>query len=296
MLIHSEGVQGGMKMANGENPKNVYGPRKQTPSTRMAIAALQRELFVKAQNYQKKWDAYAQAQDKTQEQDTQESARKEPERDLSLEPVIEILQGKRTVHFHTHRADDILTILRLADEFGFKLVLQHVTEGYKVAEEIARRQVPCSIIVLDSPGGKHEATQFAFANAALLEQAGIKVAIHTDDPITNSRFLLRAAALAIRGGMSEAGAIKALTIHGAQMLDLQDRIGSIEVGKDADLVVLSGPPFSVYSQVLTTYIEGELVFDRSRPEDVRYATGGFAVASRYPALNRTQSEQQEAVQ
>jgi cytosine/adenosine deaminase-related metal-dependent hydrolase len=96
--------------------------------------------------------------------------------------------------------------------------------------------------------------------------------------------------------MSEAGALKALTIHAAEMLDLQDRIGSIEVGKDADLVVLSGPPFSVYSQVLTTYIEGELVFDRSRPEDVRYATGGFAVASRYPALNRTQSEQQEAVQ
>jgi len=296
MLIHPTGpdsVQGGMKMANGENPKRAYGSQKKAPATRMAIAALQRQLFVKAQNYQKKWDAYAQAQQQAQDKgaqdqdeknvkEAQKEAPKEPERDLTLEPVVEILQGKRTVHFHTHRADDILTVLRLADEFGFKLVLQHVTEGYKVAQEIARRNVPCSIIVLDSPGGKHEAAQFAFANASVLEKAGVTVAIHTDDPVTDSRFLLRSAALAIRGGMSEAGALKALTIHAAEMLDLQDRIGSIEVGKDADLVVLSGPPFSVYSQVLATYVEGEVVFDRSRPDDVHYATGGFAVAGRYP--------------
>ena len=279
-----------MKMANGENPKRAYGSQKKAPATRMAVAALQRQLFVKAQNYQKKWDAYRKAKqeerEQVQDQDAKEGSAtepaKEPERDLTLEPVVEILQGKRTVHFHTHRADDILTVLRLADEFGFKLVLQHVTEGYKVAQEIARRNVPCSIIVLDSPGGKHEAAQFAFTNAAVLEQAGVTVAIHTDDPVTDSRFLLRSAALAIRGGMSEEGALKALTIHGAEMLDLQDRVGSIEVGKDADLVVLSGPPFSVYSQVLATYVEGEVVFDRNRPGDKRYATGGFAVAGRYP--------------
>ena len=296
MLIHPTGsnsVQGGMKMANGENPKQAYGSQKKAPATRMAVAALQRQLFVKAQNYQKKWEAYAQAQQQAQKQGqdqdaqaaTEESTKgpaKEPERDLTLEPVVEILQGKRMVHFHTHRADDILTALRLADEFGFKLVLQHVTEGYKVAQEIARRNVPCSIIVLDSPGGKHEAAQFAFANASVLEKAGVTVAIHTDDPVTDSRFLLRAAALAVRGGMSEEGALKALTIHGAKMLDLQDRVGSVEVGKDADLVVLSGPPFSVYSQVLATYVEGAVVFDRNRPDDKRYATGGFAVAGRYP--------------
>ena len=283
MLIHPTGldsVQGGMKMANGENPKRAYGSQKKAPATRMAVAALQRQLFVKAQNYQKKWAAYTKAQHK--EQGEKEVPAKEPERDLTLEPVVEILRGKRTVHFHTHRADDILTVLRLADEFGFKLVLQHVTEGYKVAKEIARRHIPCSIIVLDSPGGKHEAAQFTFANAAVLEKAGVTVAIHTDDPITDSRFLLRSAALAIRGGMSEEGALKALTIHGAEMLDLQDRIGSIEVGKDADLVVLSGPPFSVYSQVLATYVEGAVVFDRNRPGDTYYATGGFAVAGRYP--------------
>ena len=281
MLIHKDGIQGGMKMANGENPKRAYASRKQAPATRMAVAALQRQLFIRAQNHQKKWDVY----DKKKEED--EKA-KPPDPDIALDPVIEILQGKRTVHFHTHRADDIMTAIRLAEEFQFPLVLQHVSEGYKVADEIARRNIPCSVIVLDAPGGKPEAVEMMLRNAAVLEKAGVKVAFHTDDPITDSRFFLRMAALAIRAGMSEAAALRALTIHAAEMLDLQDRIGSLEVGKDADLVVLSGPPFSVYTHVLATYIEGEKVFDRSRPSDIRYATGGFAVADRYPARQETQ--------
>ena len=279
MLIHKDGIQGGMKMANGENPKRAYA--SQAPATRMAVAALQRQLFIRAQNHQKKWDAYA---EKKEEDETAEP----PAPDIALDPVIEILQGKRTVHFHTHRADDIMTAMRLAEEFQFPLVLQHVSEGYKVANEIARRNIPCSVIVLDAPGGKPEAVEMALRNAAVLEKAGVKVAFHTDDPITDSRFFLRMAALAVRAGMSEAAALRALTIHAAEMLDLQDRIGSLEVGKDADLVVLSGPPFSVYTHVLATYIEGEKVFDRSRPSDIRYATGGFAVADRYPARQKTQ--------
>ena len=281
MLIHKDGIQGGMKMANGENPKRAYASRKQTPATRMAVAALQRQLFIRAQNHQKKWDAYA-------EKKEEDEKAKPPDPDIALDPVIEILQGKRTVHFHTHRADDIMTAIRLAEEFQFPLVLQHVSEGYKVADEIARRNIPCSVIVLDAPGGKPEAIEMTLRNAAVLEKAGVKVAFHTDDPITDSRFFLRMTALAIRAGMSEAAALRALTIHAAEMLDLQDRIGSLEVGKDADLVVLSGPPFSVYSHVLETYIEGEKVFDRSRPSDIRYATGGFAVADRYPARQKTQ--------
>ncbi len=281
MLIHKDGIQGGMKMANGENPKRAYASRKQTPATRMAVAALQRQLFIRAQNHQKKWDAYAEKKEEGEKA-------KPPDPDIALDPVIEILQGKRTVHFHTHRADDIMTAIRLAEEFQFPLVLQHVSEGYKVADEIARRNIPCSVIVLDAPGGKPEAIEMTLRNAAVLEKAGVKVAFHTDDPITDSRFFLRMAALAIRAGMSEAAALRALTIHAAEMLDLQDRIGSLEVGKDADLVVLSGPPFSVYSHVLETYIEGEKVFDRSRPSDIRYATGGFAVADRYPARQKTQ--------
>lgn len=278
MLIHKEGIQGGMKMANGENPKRSYGSRDQTPKTRMAIAALQRKLFLRAQEYQAKWDRYNRASKK-------ERAKMEPPtRDLELEPVVEVLEGKRTVHFHTHRADDIMTILRLQKEFGFDLVLQHVSEGYKVADEIAKTGVPVSIITIDSPGGKHEAADFDLRNGAILEKAGVLIAFHTDDFITDSRLFLRAAALMVREGVSEKTALEALTINPAKMIHLDDRIGSLEVGKDADLVVLSGHPFSVRTHVLQTYIEGQLVFDRSRPEDLRYATGGYLVQDMYPRM------------
>lgn len=270
------GALGGMKMANGENPTRGYGSRGRAPMTRMAAAALARGLFVRAREYQRKWKNYDEAR----------AAGKDaapPERDLALEPVVEILEGKRIVQHHTHRADDIMTVVRLAEEFGFRVVIQHGTEAYLVAGELSRRNIPVSMIVIDAPGGKHETTRFELASLGILERAGVKVAIHTDDFINNSRFLLREGALAVRGGMTEAGALRALTLHAAEMLDLGDRVGSLESGKDADLVVLSGEPFSVSTRVLATYIEGEKVFDRSRPEDLRYATGGFGVAARYPA-------------
>jgi len=275
MLI--PGAIGGLKMANGENPKG-YGRRGLAPQTRMMVAALARRLFVRAQEYQRKWQAFEQARA------AGNADAKPPERDLELEPLVEVLEGKRIVQHHTHRADDILTVLRLAEEFGFRVVIQHGTETYKVAAELARRKTPVSLIVIDAPGGKHEAAEFNFAGAGILERAGVKVAIHTDDYINNSRFLLREAALAVREGMSEDGALKALTLHAAEMLDLAGRVGSFDPGKDADFSILSGHPFSVRTQVLATYIEGEKVFDRSRPEDLRYATGGFDVRERYPRL------------
>ncbi len=268
-------IAGGLKMANGENPKRSYGGRGETPATRMAIAALQRAAFSKARDYRVKLRRAAEGRAADKDKDP-------PDRDLALEPLVEVLEGRRIVHFHSHRADDIASALRLGKEFGFTPVLHHVTEGYLVAEEIAKAGAPASVIVLDSPGGKHEAARFTPENGAILERAGVKVAFHTDDPITSSRHFLRTAALAVREGMSEAGALRALTLSGAEMLGLARRIGSIAPGKDADLAVLSGPPFSVYTQVLETYIEGERVFERSRPGDLRHATGGFAVAARYP--------------
>src|SRR5207253_1846975 len=200
------------------------------------------------------------------------------ETDLSLEPLVEVLDGKRTVHFHTHRADDLMTALRIADEFGFEIVLQHATEGYRIADELARRKVPVSLTLVDSPGGKLEVVGLLEENAAILYRAGVKVAINTDDFITESRFFLRTGAIAVRGGMSEAAALRALTLHGAQILHLEDRVGSLEKGKDADFVVLSGSPFSIYTQVLETYIDGEKVFDRGRHEDWTYQAGGFGLA------------------
>jgi imidazolonepropionase-like amidohydrolase len=255
------GICGGMKMANGTN--SIGAPP--WPGTRSKSAALDRSLFLRAQNYRAKILA------------ANGDSSKMPPRDLEMEPLVQILDGKRVVQFHTHRADDIMTVLRLSEEFGFRVVLHHVTEGWKVADEIAKRGVLCSIIVIDSPGGKLEAVDFRFDNAAILDKAGVKVAFHTDDFITDSRLLLRSGALAVRAGLSREKALEGLTIVGAQILDLQDRVGSLRAGKDADFLVLSGDPFSVYTHVEQTWVEGVKVFDRSIADDYKYAVGGYGV-------------------
>jgi len=273
MLI--PGTLGGMKMANGTNPKG-YGSRGQAPMTRMEEAALARGIFVKAQQYKGKWDAYAKAVA------AKDKNAKEPDHDLGLDAVLQVLDGKRVVHNHTHRADDVMTVLRLSDEFHYRVVVHHGTESCEVADELAKRHIGVSFTMIDSPGGKPETINFSISCPARLEKAGVKVAFNTDDPITNSRLLLRSAALGVRGGMSEDAALKGLTIYPAEMLDLQSRVGSLEVGKDADFIVLSGAPLSVYTHVIETWIEGEKVFDRNNPADVRYATGGFEVVGRYP--------------
>lgn len=266
-------VVGGIKFANGENPKGVYGTKNQAPGTRMKIAALQREMLVKAQGYKRQWDTYR----KDLAGGKKATA---PERDLALEPLVEVLERRRTVHFHCHRADDIMTAVRLAKEFNFELVLQHCTEGYRIAAELAKEGIWVSLTLVDSPGGKPEVMGFLEENAAILHKAGVKVAINTDDFITESRFLLRTGAIAVRGGLPEGVALKALTLHGAQMLHLEDRIGSLDTGKDADFVILSGAPFSVYTQVLETYIEGDKVFDRASHQDWTYQAGGFALPAK----------------
>lgn len=196
------------------------------------------------------------------------------------------------VHHHTHRTDDIMTVLRLQEEFGFRLVLQHGVESWKLADELASRNANVSYILVDSPGGKQEAYNASLEGAAKLEAAGLDIALHSDDWIIDSRFLLRAAALAVRGGMSREGALEALTINPARMMDLGDRIGSLEVGKDADLVVFDGDPLSIYTHVQQTWIDGVKEFDRSDPRDRLYATGGFRVADRYPTLDDQAGEGQ----
>jgi imidazolonepropionase-like amidohydrolase len=254
-------IAGGMKMANGTNSlrPDSNGP---FPGTRAKSAALVREQFVKAQEYREK--VRRAGSDKS----------KLPARDLAMEALVEVIEGRRTVHFHTHRHDDILTALRLAKEFGFRVVLHHVTEGWKVAEEIARAKAPASITVIDAPGGKLETTDVTFTNGLVLDRAGVLVAFNTDDYITDSRLFLRAAALSVRAGMARERALYGMTLAGAQMLGLEDRTGSLQAGKDADFIILSGDPLSVYTHVLETYVEGVKVFDRANPEDRLYATGG----------------------
>ena len=147
-----------------------------------------------------------------------------------------------------------------------------------MAEQLAKAEVPCSVIVVDSPGGKIEAMDLSLATGAVLEKAGVPCAFHTDDPVTDSRLFLRTAALAVRAGMSREKALEALTLAGARMLELDRRIGSLEVGKDADMVVLSGDPLALRTKVLQTFVEGKKVFDRDDPDDRLSAVGGYGAS------------------
>lgn len=258
-------IAGGIKMANGTNSLRP-GSTGPFPGTRAKSAALAREQFTRAQEYRDKVRRAGGDQTKM------------PSRDLGLEMLVEALEGRRVVHFHTHRHDDILTALRLAKEFGFRVVLQHVSEAWKVADEIARAKAPASIIMIDAPGGKLETVDVSYTNGAALEKAGATVGFHTDDYITDSRLFLRSAGLAVRAGMSRQRALYGMTMAGAEMLDLKDRVGSLEAGKDADFVVLSGDPLSVYTKVLETYVEGVRVFDRADPQHRLYAVGGYGAS------------------
>lgn len=264
LITNEKGVFGGLKMANGTNSmKSGSG----FPGTRAKSASLVRELFLKAQAYKKKMEKAG------------KDSSKMPERDLAMEPLVEVLNGKRVVHFHTHKSNDILTVIRLSKEFGFKPVLHHLSEGWKVADEIAKAGLQASIIVIDAPGGKMEAINLTLETGAKLEKAGASVAFHTDDGITDSRLFLRTAALSVRAGMSREKALEGLTIVGAKMLDLSSKLGSLEKGKDADFIILSGDPFSVYTKVEQTWVEGSKKYDITNPADRAFLTGGYGVFS-----------------
>ncbi|MEX1198916.1 MAG: amidohydrolase family protein [Pseudohongiellaceae bacterium] len=249
-------VAGGLKMANGTNPMGDAP----FPGTRAKSAALLRQAYLDAQDYRDK-----RARDEEAER---------PPRDLGKDALVEVLEGRRIAHHHTHRHDDVITAMRLREEFGYRLVLHHVSEAWKVADEIAAADVPVSLIALDSPGGKLEAIDVSLESGGVLEEAGATVAFHTDDWITDSRYFLRMAAMSVRGGMSREAALRAMTIEGARMLDLADRVGTLESGKDADFVILSGDPLSSRTRVLETWVEGVRRFDLDDPEDRLVAEGG----------------------
>jgi imidazolonepropionase-like amidohydrolase len=252
----------GMKMALGENPKRVYGEQKRTPSTRMGNAGTIREWLTKAQGYLAKKAKHEQklADFKAGTKDA-----KEPdsfEIDLKLEGLAKVLTQEIPAHIHVHRADDIMTAIRLAKEFDLDLILIHATEGYKIADILAEEGVPCVPGPILISCSKYELRELNTKNAAVLSKAGVKVAIQTDQ-MSAVRYIRLDAAVAINEGMSDEDALRAITLTPAEILKVDDRVGSIAVGKDADLVILSAHPFDIaHSRVERVLIEGEVVYEK----------------------------------
>ena len=221
----------GLKVAFGENPKRVYKEQKKMPTTRMGTAAILREHLVRAMNYMARLEQGEKDPDKM------------PERDLRLENLVRVLRREIPLRAHAHRADDIMTALRIADEFNVRIVIEHATEGHKIAEHLARRQVPAVVGPSMTSRSKVELQEQDFSTAAVLNEAGVKVALTLDHPVVPLKYLPVVAALAVRAGLPEEEAWKAITINPAEILGIDHLVGSIEVGKAADLVLWSGDPW-----------------------------------------------------
>ncbi len=276
------GALPGIKFALGENPKDMRqfgqeGPRRY-PTSRMGVEFVIRDAFTRARKYQAEWAAYAARKQK-------DAAAVPPRRDLQLEPLVEVLEGKRLVHAHCYRADEILMLLRLAEEVGFRIAtLQHVLEGYKVAREIAAHGAGASTFS-DWWGYKVEASGATPWNAALMTRKGVLVSINSDSA-EHSRRLNTEAAKSIKwGGLSDDEALALVTVNPARQLRVAERVGSIEPGKDADLVVWNRHPLSSYAVADRVYIDGTLYYDRSK-EDARVAD----LASRKAALVQAEKD------
>ena len=235
----------GLKSALGENPKRVYGDRKQLPSTRLGTAAVIRDALVKARNYLDKLDR---------------GDDPPPERDLRWEALGLVLSGEIPRRQHCHRADDIATALRLADEFGYRLVIDHGTEAVLLADRLAERDVPVLIGPLLTSRSKVELRNRSLTNPGRLAAAGVELGIITDHPVVPIHLLAVQAALAVREGLDPAAALRAVTLAPARVLGLDDRLGSLEPGKHATLCVWSGDPLDARSRVEAAWIEGRQVF------------------------------------
>lgn len=237
----------GMKFALGENPKSVYNDRDETPITRMATAAMIREGLSKAQRYQQELD-FA-------ESDPDEHM---PDYDAKSEALLPVLERDVKAHFHCHRADDICTAIRIAKEFHLDYVIVHGTEGYEIADILAEEQVPVIAGPTLCDRCKPEMQKLTIQNPALLHNAGVKVALCTDHPVIPIQYLSTTAALAVKGGMSREDAIYAITAGAAEILGVEERVGSIAVGMDADLQLYRGDPLDLLCDPWLVMIDGKI--------------------------------------
>ena len=263
-----EGALPGIKFALGENPKRSNftpppGVEPRYPATRLGVEETIRAAFIEAREYKREWDDYKQKKAAGNQNLIP------PRRDEKLEPLVEVLEGKRYVHSHCYRADEILMLIRVANEFGFKVrTFQHVLEGYKVADEIAASGAGGSTFS-DWWAYKMETFDAIPYNAALMTDRGVIVSVNSDDA-EEARHLNQEAAKSMKyGGLSANDALKLITLNPAIQLGIDNRVGSIEVGKDADLAIFNHDPLSVYAVVQKTLIDGQVYFDRQRDIDAR---------------------------
>lgn len=239
----------GLKMAFGENPKRVHGAEnRRSPATRMAIAGIIREWLVKARNYSRKKELF------------KDQPEKLPDLDLRLEAIELALRGVVPVRAHAHIADDILTAISIAKEFGLKLALDHSTEGHRVADILAAEGIPAVVGPLMTAKRKVELRNRTMRTPSVLASYGVRVSITTDHPVVPIKLLPVQVALAIREGLSSEEALKAITINAAEVLGVSSRVGSIEVGKDGDLVILDRRPFDIEGRVLYTIVNGKVAY------------------------------------
>ncbi len=246
----------GMKMALGENPKRVYGDhKKQYPATRMGNAAVLREALVAAQNYLEKFTKAR------QEAEREGKPANYPDRDLKLEALGRVLKREIQARIHCHRKDDILTAIRIAEEFNLDYVIEHCTEGYKIADILGAKGVKATVGPLLMSREKMEISQVTLKNPGILSKAGVKVALQVDAS-SETKWLPLHAGLAIREGMEEAEAFKSITINAASITGAANRIGSLEPGKDADIAIFSGHPFCTFTVCERTYVNGKLAYLR----------------------------------
>lgn len=229
----------GLKAALGENPKRVHGDKGRNPSTRLGIAQVMRESILKAKDYQRKKDKGD-----------------NPDYDMASEHINLVLSGQIPLRQHCHRADDAATAFRLAEEFGYELIIEHGTEGWVIADEFAKRNVPVLYGPLMTNRSKVEVARQSYAAPKIYHEAGVDVSIITDHPVIPTEFLVTSAALAVREGLDRDAALRMITINPAKILGLGDKLGSIEVGKRADLALWSNDPLLIESRVLDVWVAG----------------------------------------
>jgi imidazolonepropionase-like amidohydrolase len=265
-----------VKSALGENPKRVYGEKKQTPSTRLGVASVIRDAFTAAEDYVKR-------------REHAESEGTPFTRDANHEVLASVLAGDVAWCQHTHRADDIATAIRLSEEFGYRLVVNHGTEGHLLADVLADKDIPVIIGPLFTSRSKVEVNQRHLRNPGLLAEAGVKIAITTDHPVVPINFLVYQAILSVKEGLDRETALKSITINPAEMLGLDDRIGSLEVGKDGDVVIWDGDPLDIMSRADQVIIDGRPVYAFDAEQGVGVTADPFTVLRR-PAAPEEQSK------